>query len=287
MTEPAGPGDLVQQGKAAARVGLNDEARDILRRAVDLRPDDVEAWLALAGVEEDPSAKIDCFQHVLELDPGHVEAKLSLEMLQPIQDRAPAPTDLPQPRSEMEQAISEASRQLEEALGPPPPDTLPLDDATLFCANHPHTETVLRCNRCSKPICTKCAVSTPVGYRCRECVGQQQAAYYSGGVADYIIGGLIAMVLGGVASVLMTMMGGAWFLSLILGPAIGIGIAELVRLAVRRRRSRYLWSVVAGGIIAGAVPALLLGLLGMNLWTLASLGIFLFLSVGAAVARLR
>ncbi|MEN6392186.1 MAG: B-box zinc finger protein, partial [Anaerolineaceae bacterium] len=29
---------------------------------------------------------------------------------------------------------------------------------TLYCTNHPQTETSLRCNRCDKPICTKCAV---------------------------------------------------------------------------------------------------------------------------------
>ncbi len=38
------------------------------------------------------------------------------------------------------------------------------------CANHPERETGLRCNRCGKPICSQCAVQTPVGYRCRECV---------------------------------------------------------------------------------------------------------------------
>ena len=120
-------------------------------------------------------------------------------------------------------------------MGPPPPDEAPLDDGALYCANHPNRETVLRCNRCSKPICTSCAVQTPVGYRCRECVGQQQAVYFTGGAVDYVIGGAIALVLGGVASYLMTLLG-AWFIALILGPAVGIGIAELVRLAVRRRR---------------------------------------------------
>ena len=118
-------------------------------------------------------------------------------------------------------------------------------------------------------------------------MGRQQSVFYTGGATDYVIGGIIAVVLSGVASFLMTLMGGAWFLALILGPAIGIGIAEAVRLAVRRRRSRYLWSVVGGGIVAGALPALFFALLGMNLWTLVSLAIFLFLSVGASVARLR
>ena len=34
---------------------------------------------------------------------------------------------------------------------------------TLYCANHPTIATSLRCNRCNKPICHKCAVLTPVG----------------------------------------------------------------------------------------------------------------------------
>ena len=143
---------------------------------------------------------------------------------------------------------------------------------------------MLRCNRCGKPICTRCAVQTPVGYRCKECVGQQQAAFYSGGAFDYVIGGAIALVLGGIASYLMTMLG-AWFFALILGPTIGIGIAELVRLAVRRRRSRYLWLVVGAGLVVGALPAMLLAL--ASLWGLLTLGLFLLLAVGAATARLR
>ncbi len=46
-----------------------------------------------------------------------------------------------------------------------------------YCANHPTVETTLRCNRCDKPICPKCAVKSPVGYRCRECVKSQQKIF--------------------------------------------------------------------------------------------------------------
>ncbi len=42
-----------------------------------------------------------------------------------------------------------------------------------YCANHPGVETSLRCNKCGKPICAKCAVRTPTGYRCKECVRGQ------------------------------------------------------------------------------------------------------------------
>jgi hypothetical protein len=235
-------------------------------------------------VEDDPVEKVRCLERVLDLDPANVEARLGLEMLLPDESKpTPAAED---EGDDLEAVIAEASLRLDAAIGPPPPDEVRPDDGVLTCANHPSVETVLRCNRCGKPICTRCAVQTPVGYRCRECVGQQQASFYSGGAADYIIGAVIALVLGGIASYIITLLG-AWFFALILGPTVGIGIAEAVRFAVRRRRSRYLWLVVAGGIAIGALPALLLALASLRLWTLLSLGLFLLLAVGAATARLR
>jgi tetratricopeptide (TPR) repeat protein len=275
MIETTNPMELVQRGQAAARVGRQAEALALLRRAVEIAPQSPEAWLALAGVEDDPQSKIACFEKVLALDPENVEARLGLEMLQP--DEA---------EDDLETVLAEASRRLEEAVGPPPPGVVPLDDDVLYCANHPNVETGLRCNRCGKPICPRCAVQTEVGYRCRECLGRQRARYYTGGGIDYVIGGVAALLLGGFASFIMGLLG-AWFFALILGPAAGIGIAEVVRLAVRRRQSQYLWLAVSGGFVIGSLPALLLALLGLNLWTLLTLGLFLVLAVGAAAARLR
>ena len=282
MTDSLEMTELVQRGKTAARVGRLNEAREYLGRAIALAPDNVEAWLALAAVENDPAGKIACFETVLQLEPDNVEARLGLEMLH--QDEEPDEPADQISDDELEAVIAQASRQLDEAVGPPPPDELPFDDNALFCANHSTVETMLRCNRCSKPICTRCAVQTPVGYRCKECVGQQQAAFYTGGALDYVIAGVISLVLGGIASYLITLVG-VWFIALILGPAAGIGIAELVRLAVRRRRSRYLWIIVAAGMVVGSLPALLLAF--FSPWSLVALGLFLLLAVGAAAARLR
>ena len=188
---------------------------------------------------------------------------------------------------ELEQVIAEASRRLEQAAGPAPANIAPLDDGVLYCANHPNVQTLLRCNRCGKPICTRCAVQTPVGYRCKQCVGQQRAVYYTGGTSDYLVGGIVAAILGGLVSLIMSQLSGAWFFGLILGPTAGVGIAEVVRWAVRRRRSQYLWLAVGGGILVGSLPAVVLFVLHFSLWSLVTMALFLFLAVGAATARLR
>jgi hypothetical protein len=284
MTDTPDPTEFVQRGQAAARVGHREEARDNLRRAVQLAPDHVDAWLALAGVEDDHGAKVACFQKVLALDPDNVEARLGLDMLGR-QSEGATPSQQGA-GDELEAVIAEASLRLEKAVGPPPPEEVPPDDEVLYCANHPNVETMLRCNRCGKPICSRCAVGTPVGYRCRQCLGQQQAVFYSGGATDYVIGGLIAVVLGGLAGFLMSMLG-YWFFALILGAPVGVGISEAVRFGVRRRRSKHLYLVVGAGIVLGTLPGLLLSLIALDLWALLTTGIFLVLAVGAAAARLR
>ncbi|MDE2802388.1 MAG: hypothetical protein OXK21_05870 [Chloroflexota bacterium] len=47
------------------------------------------------------------------------------------------------------------------------------------CTFHPQTETLLRCSKCDRPICGKCAVTTPVGARCPECANVQRLPTYS------------------------------------------------------------------------------------------------------------
>jgi hypothetical protein len=127
---------------------------------------------------------------------------------------------------------------------------------TLHCANHPDRETLLRCNRCDKPICLQCAVKTPVGYRCRECVAGQQAVFYNAGPSDLPIAAVIAAVLGGIAGVLaysvLSYLGWYSFIvALFAGPFVGSLIAEAVRRSVGRRRGRYLKLVATVACVLG------------------------------------
>ena len=72
--------------------------------------------------------------------------------------------------------------------------------AVLYCANHPDTETLLRCNRCEKPICLKCAVLTDVGYRCKECIRGVQSSYFTANATDNIVGFVVALLVTAIAS---------------------------------------------------------------------------------------
>ncbi len=161
----------------------------------------------------------------------------------------------------------------------------------MYCANHPDVETSLRCNRCGKPICARCAVRTPTGYRCKECVRGQQKIFVTAVWIDYLLGGVTAAMLGFIGSLLVTLVGSIGIYGIILliigGPTVGIIIAEAVRKVTRKHRSRPLFLTVAGCVILGALPVILFELIfAHGLFSLIYQGIFLFICVPIVYTRL-
>ena len=129
-----------------------------------------------------------------------------------------------------------------------------MTDLTLRCANHPDRETTLRCNRCEKPICTKCAILTPVGYRCKECVRGQQAVFETAKPIDFVVAAIVSAVGAGIGVALLNFLG---FWGFFVAPIAGGGLAEIVRVATRRRRGRRLPLVAAIAGAVGVLPTLL------------------------------
>ncbi len=126
------------------------------------------------------------------------------------------------------------------------------DDGPLFCTVHPDRETHLRCNRCGRPMCSQCAVRMPVGYRCRECMREQQAVFYTATRIDYVIAAVAAFFGSLAASYLVMLI--PWLLfQLLLAPVAGALIPQIVLTVIRRRRGRYMGEVVVAAIIAGGV----------------------------------
>ena len=162
---------------------------------------------------------------------------------------------------------------------------------TLYCYVHPDRETALRCNNCDRPICAACAVRTPTGYRCRECVRGQQKVFNTSEWYDYITGFSVAVLLSAVASFLVTFIGGigffGWFLIAAGAPTAGVAIAESVRLVTGRRRSRPLFMTVAVGVVLGALPVILFQLFfAGNMFGILFQVIYLVIAVPVVYSRL-
>src|SRR5919106_6024932 len=54
----------------------------------------------------------------------------------------------------------------------PPPDQLLDESEQTYCYGHPDVPTRLRCSRCDRPICGRCAIPASVGQHCPECVAE-------------------------------------------------------------------------------------------------------------------
>lgn len=120
-----------------------------------------------------------------------------------------------------------------------------------YCANHPSVETRLRCNKCDKPICSKCAVLTPTGYTCRECIKGQQKVFDTTNWYDYPLVFVVVFGLSYLGS-RVTLLLGFWMI--FLAPIAGGIIAEAARLVSRKRRSKQLFLMAAIAALAGCVP---------------------------------
>lgn len=154
-----------------------------------------------------------------------------------------------------------------------------------YCANHPSVETNLRCNRCEKPICTKCAVLTPTGYRCQDCVRNQQKVFDTAVWYDYILAIGIGFILSYIGSRVVPYIG---FFTIFVAPIAGMIIAEAIRAAIRRRRSNKLFILSGIAVALGALIPIILWLLwGFLSLTLVWLGVYAFIVTSTVYYRLR
>lgn len=170
--------------------------------------------------------------------------------------------------------------------GAAPADELP----TMYCANHPERETLLRCNKCDKPICLECAVQTPVGYRCRECVREHQNIYYNATAKDDWIALGISFVVAAVATPIVGffLSVAGWFsfiIAIVAGGAAGSAVAQIIRQAVGRRRSRNMRFFALAGILVGIVAGS--AVLGFAPLFMISVWIFAGLAIASMVGFLR
>jgi hypothetical protein len=106
-------------------------------------------------------------------------------------------------------------------------------DTPLYCANHPNVETYLRCGKCEKPICARCRVSTPVGFRCFECARLQVLPTYAISADVYLKAGLAGFAAATVTGILMGLLPNWEFWAALL---MAVVVPEAIAIASNQKR---------------------------------------------------
>ncbi len=294
---------LLRQAEKSAENGKLAAALTLYQQIVDEAPEATEAWLGLAQLEVDLPKKERAYQQVLALEPDNPQALVGLAELrgEPVAEElreAAAAAAQPDSLTEPEETADLAEVELETAVSTPPPPAEPdhHDHEELVCYRHANRPTALRCYTCGKPICSQCAVKTPVGYRCPDCIREAEEVFFNARVTDYIIAPLVSLPLSLLAGFLLLQVGGSFFFILIIffiAGAVGGFIGRLAKSAVGRRRGRYLPHVVSATVVIGgmlaAAPALIGLLLGNfgGIFGLLIPGLYTFIASSAAFYQMK
>ncbi len=177
-------------------------------------------------------------------------------------------------------------------------DGLPLDTEAgpeMVCYRHRNRETSLRCYSCERYICSKCAIKTPVGYRCPVCVREAEDVFFNANALDYVVAPIVALPLSVLAGFLVLSLGSGFFMILIiffLSGLIGGFIGRAAKWAVGRRRGRYLAHIVSAcvamGVLAPGLPLAVAVLFGnATFFALLGPGVYLFIAVSAAFYQMK
>ena len=264
---------LLRQAERVAASGKRAAAESLYREIVEEAPEAETAWLGLVDVLTDNGERTAVYERILQINPDNEVAQAALGQIQanpdvPAEDWVKTALDKPAPKPVVPEPKPEV---VETAVVEPTP--VP-DEFDLVCYRHPNRETALRCYTCGKPICTECAVKTPVGYSCPDCIRDLRKSYYTAKPLDYVIAFLVAMPVATLAAFLVGFVG---FFVFFLAPMVGTLIGRVAFWAVRRRRGRYLSYLVAMTVVLGTIVAWFFGA-GSFIW----LAVYAFMAGGAA-----
>lgn len=123
-------------------------------------------------------------------------------------------------------------------------------DSPMYCPRHPKEQTYLRCGKCERPICAKCRVSTPVGFRCIECANLQVLPTYAVDSSVYIKAAVAGLVVASVVGVLMGYFPDFEFWTALI---MGLAVPEAVAVGANQKRGPGLQMVGMACIFAGFV----------------------------------
>lgn len=291
----------LRQADKVAEAGKRAAAEQLYRQIIEEASDVAAAWFGLGQVVADASEQAQAYEKALALKSDYPEAARALAQLrgEPVPDWAKEPepeveevveavpeTAVPQPEIHHEDHAHETVAT---------PDA---DDYELVCYRHPNRTTSLRCYNCGKPICSSCAIKTPVGYSCPDCIREKEDIFFNAQPLDYVIAPAIGLVLSVLAGYLVVRfsLGGSFFLIFIMlfvGGIVGRFIGQISKRAIGRRRGRYLPHTMVVMVILGTAVWLLPYIFAIIVGGLSGLfaflgpGIFLFAAGGAIFSYMK
>jgi hypothetical protein len=118
----------------------------------------------------------------------------------------------------------------------------------MYCANHPTVQTYLRCSNCGKPICAKCRVSTPAGFKCFQCANLQVLPTYAVSTDYYVKSAAAGLGAAAIIGILMGVFPAFEFWAALL---MGIGVPEAVTAAANHKRGPGLRTVAVVSVLFG------------------------------------
>ena len=124
------------------------------------------------------------------------------------------------------------------------------EDESLHCYRHPDRETYVRCGRCDRPICPRCAMQGPVGFRCRTCGKPAYDPLTSFTRRQLALGTAVSVVTGTIGGYIGLQLG---FFSIFVGFFAGGLIADVVMRFTGFKRGPVMAFVLLGGIAVGTV----------------------------------
>ena len=316
---------LLRQASRNVDGGKLVAAENLYRQIIAETPGSVTAWLGLAKVTQDPAEEQAAYERVLTIDGDNAEAREGLAVIrgEAVADVDPVigEADLNQQES-LDQTAGEGSNETsnlegdgisanattksaESHNGAAPEVTVHENsadkandhvavynpDVDLFCYRHPNRSTSLRCYKCNKPICSECAVKTPVGYLCPDCQREAEDTFFNSKPTDYFLALLVALPVSLLAGWVAVRFSGGIFMILLFifaGGAVGGFIARLSKRAIGNRRGRYIPYLIAACIVIGVLvwawPWLLYFIAGNAgvLLKLAGIGVYLFTAASSA-----
>lgn len=162
---------------------------------------------------------------------------------------------------------------------------------TTTCYVHPTRETSLRCKKCERYICTSCAIHTPTGYMCKECVRERQKVFDTAVWYDYLVGFVVTAILSAIASVLAGLVSTfigfyGYVAAFFIAGGAGALIADIALRAVQKRRSKPLFISCAVGVVMGALLVMAISIFTGQIFSIIGILIYLVVATPTVYTRI-